>query len=199
MDTDGRRSAVRGLTHLRSVLSQVLDRVDPGATGLEYRLVGTAAALAQGVELPAGDVDILVAHRADVDRFAEALHDLPCLDAPAWLADSRQYFARFQVGGTEVEVSTVEWPTHADTFECIGRGPWQHHVRVRLGTHLVTAVALELRLVSELVRDRPDRYAPLIEHMRAHGADLRLVQRAMDDRGVSTMMAEPVLAQLRPR
>lgn len=190
---------LRGLEELQRILSLVLDLVDPDALGVEYRLGGTAAALAQGVQLPARDVDILVARRVDVDEFAAALSRFTCLVAPVWLPDTQQYFARFEVEEIEVEVSTVERSVDTDTFECMGRGPWEHYVGISFGTHVVPVIGLELRLVSELVRDRPDRYAPLIEHMRLHGADLFLVQKAMSDRAVDPVLQERILGQLKRR
>ncbi len=196
MDQNTRRAALVGPATLQTVLSLVLDRVDPDTEGLEYRVLGTGAAVIQGVRLPARDVDILVAQRRDVDAFAAALHAFPCLHPPAWLAEARQYFARFQVDGTDVDISTVEWPAGSDSFECGGIGPWQHHVRVRLGRHVVPAVSLELRLASELVRGRPDRYVPLIDHMQLHGADVHLVRRAMCDRGVDPSLQERVAQKL---
>lgn len=186
-----------GADDLRRVLTLVMEQVDPESSGIRYRLVGTAAALAQGVELPAGDVDILVARRADVDRFAAALWRFPSV-APIWLPDGGQYFARFAVDGIDVEVSTVERSVDTDVSECLGRGPWEHYVEVVFGTLVVPAVRLELRLVSELVRDRPDRYEPLIAHMRSHGADLHLVQKAMSDRGVDPALREHALRRLAP-
>jgi hypothetical protein len=135
------------------VLTLVLDRIGPG---FDYRLVGTAAALAQGVELPTGDVDILVARREHVDLFAAALSAYHCLAPPVWLPEARQYFTHFAVEGIDVGASTVEVPVDTDAFECIGRGPWEHWVDVRFGRYGVPSVRLELRLISELVRDRPD-------------------------------------------
>ncbi len=173
---------------MRKILSTVLDQIDPDATGFGYRLVGTSAALLQGVELHAGDVDILVARRDDVDGIAAALSRFPCLRPPVWLPGARQYVAHYQVDDIGVEASTVEWPADTDALECIGAGPWQHYVQVQCGKHIVPAVRLELRLVSELYRDRPDRYLPLIDHMRVHGADLQLVQKGMAERS-----AQPAL------
>lgn len=196
MDPHGRARALQGPDELRRLFSLVLDQVDPDTLGLEYRLVGTGAALAQGVPLPVGDVDVLVGRRDDVDGFAAGLSGFPCLNAPVWLPDARQYFTRFRVDGTDVEISTVEWPADTDTFECTGRGPWEHCVRVRFGSHVVPVVRLELRLVSELVRKRPDRIAPLIEHMRVHGADLPLVRRAMSGRQVEPKLQDRVMEQL---
>jgi hypothetical protein len=189
---------LRDRRHLRVVLIVTLDRLDARATGLQYRLVGTGAALMMGVELPASDVDILLARREDVDRFAATLarYEHRCLQPPTWLPDARQYFTQFEVDGVGVGASTVEVATDADTFECIGRGPWEHFRYKGLGQHAVPVVALELRLVSELVRDRPDRYGPIIEHLRAHGADLDLVRRAMVDRDVEPQRQQYVIDQL---
>jgi hypothetical protein len=196
VDKNSKARTLHDPAELHSVLSLVLDEVDPDAVGFEYRLVGTAAALAQGVRLPVGDVDILLARRGDIDRAATALSGFPCLDPPVWLPGARQYFARFVVDEVKVEISTVESSTDTDTFECVGRGPWQHYVRIRLGKHVVPVVGLELRLASELVRDRPDRYVPLIEHMRSHGADLQLVQKAMRARGLDPARQTRILDQL---
>jgi hypothetical protein len=190
---------LRDRAQLQQVLSLVLDRLDPVAPDFEYRLVGTGAALAQGVQLPAGDIDILAARRSEVDRFAAALSGFRCLEPPAWHPDDRQYFTRFQVSEIDVEASTVEVPTDTDTFECIGRGPWEHYVDLDFGKHTVPAVVLELRLVSELVRNRPDRYLPLIEHIRSHSADLQLTHRAMSDRGVDPQLQQRILDQLRQK
>jgi len=195
MEQNTRARPLRSPADLRSVLTQVLDLVGPEASGVEYRLVGTGAALAQGVQLPAGDVDILMARRGDVDRFAAALSGSPCLVPPAWLPDARQYFARFQVEQIVVEISTVERPGGTETSEWIG--PWRHYVQIKLDTHLVPAVCLELQLVTELVRDRPDRYTPLIEHMRQHSADLPLLLKAMREHGLHPVLQERVLGQLR--
>jgi hypothetical protein len=199
MDQDSGVRMLRDRAELQRIVSLVLDRIGPEASGLGYRLVGTGAALAQGVQLPVGDVDILVARRADVDRVAAALAGFRCLDSPAWLPEARQYYAQFEVEEIGVGFSTVERLVETDAFECIGPGPWKHCVRVRFGQHVVPVVGLELRLGSELVRDRPDRYLPLIEHMRLHGADLQLVQKAMSERGVDPVRQKRILDQLQPQ
>ncbi|GAA2325671.1 hypothetical protein [Dactylosporangium salmoneum] len=158
---------LRDLAELHRILTLVLDLVDPAASGFTYRLVGTAAALAQGVALPAGDVDLLVRRREHVEHFAAALSAHRCLDPPAWLPAAGQYFTHFVVDGIEVGASTVEHESAVDTIECIGPGAWTHYVELAVGPHVVPAVRLELRLVSELVRNRPDRYEPLLDHLRA--------------------------------
>jgi len=194
MSVNGWARPLRGLPELRKVLSLILDLVDPA--GFDYRLVGTGAALAQGVQLPTGDIDILVARRSDVDRFAAALAGFRCLEAPAWLPRARQYFTHFEVEEIDAGASTVEVPAETDTVECIGRGPWEHYVEVEMGRHVVPVVRLELRLVSELVRDRPDRSGPITEHLRHHGADLQLLRRSMSDRGIDPARQAKVLDQL---
>jgi hypothetical protein len=198
MKHDDRGRRIRDNAELYRILSVVLDLLDPDAVGFEYRLVGTGAALAQGVALPTGDIDLLVTRRDEVDRFAEAMSGFPCQEPPAWLPDAGQYFTHFKVDDIDVGASTVEVPTDAEAVECIGRGPWQYYVDVRVGRHTVPAVALELRLISELIRDRADRYTPLIEHMRVNGADLHLVEHAMADRNLKPALRRQILDQLQP-
>ncbi|MFI7617315.1 hypothetical protein ACIBP6_39440 [Nonomuraea terrae] len=150
-----------------------------------YRVGGTGAALLQGVQLPVGDVDLLVARRKDVDAFAAALSPFPCLYTTSWLPESSQYFTRYEVNGVPLEISTVEQETDSDGMECIGRGPWQHYVLIKCGSYRVPVVRLELRLATELLRDRPDRYEPLLDHLAAQGFNADLLHRAMTARGLS--------------
>ncbi|BEL06661.1 hypothetical protein Q0Z83_048520 [Actinoplanes sichuanensis] len=178
---------------LQSVLVPFLDRV-PAHT--EFRLVGTASAVARGVPLSVGDVDVLMRRRSDVDTIAAALTDLPCRVAPTWLPEARQYFAAFTVDGIALEISTVEWPADTDTLECAGPGPWAHYDLVELGPRRVPVVSLELRLVTELVRNRPDRFKPLLTHIRRYGGEHSLLLRAMRDRQVDPALRKHVADQL---
>jgi len=181
---------------LRDTLIIVLDHAMPACAEVEYRLVGTSAALLQGVPLPAGDIDILVKERAHVDAFGAALASHKCLFAPAWMSHGGQYYAEYKVNGVGVQISTVEGETGSDAIECMGSGPWEHYVLVPCGPYTIPAVALELRLVSELARDRPDRVKPLIQHMRAHGCDIELVRRGMEAHSLPQALREHVLGQL---
>jgi hypothetical protein len=182
---------------LRDTLINVLDHAMPACAEVEYRLVGTGAALLQGVLLPAGDIDILVKEQAHVDAFGATLASYKCLFAPAWIPHGGQYYAEYEVDGVGVQISTVEGETGSDAIECLGRGPWEHYVLVPCGPYTIPAVALELRLISELARDRPDRSTPLIQHMRVHGCDIELVRRGMEARGLPQAMQEHVLDQLK--
>lgn len=186
---------LQDLQDLRHVLREVLVRIS-AIPGFQYRLVGTSAALLQGVLLPTGDIDILVKTRQEVDAFAAACADLPCLAPPSYLVHAKQYYAAYAVDRVEVGVSTVEVTTDSDCIECLGRGPWEHWVPVECGGYIVPAVSLELRLVSELARQRPDRAQPLLEHMRRTRCDRELVRRGMVARGLSPEAVDGVLAAL---
>jgi hypothetical protein len=182
---------------LRETLVTVLDHSMPACAQIEYRLVGTGAALLQDVPLPTGDIDILVKERESVDAFGSALASFKCLFSPAWMPEARQYYADYEVNGVGVGISTVEVETESDGLECVWRGPWEHYVLVSCGPYTIPAVALELRLVSELLRDRPDRYTPLIQHMRVNGCDIECVCRGMEARGLPHALQEKVLGQLK--
>jgi len=169
---------------LVATLVAVLDRAQKALAPFEWRLVGTGAALLHGVDLPAGDVDILVRERAAVDAFAAAMAPFAWLQPPAWLEVSPQYYANYDVHGVEVGISTVEVDLDGDHSETLGRGPWQHFVLLPCGPYSVPTVALELRLITELYRRRPDRYRPILAFMGEHGCDLPFIVRAMEAAGL---------------
>ncbi|WP_143659562.1 hypothetical protein [Streptomyces sp. MP131-18] len=188
MDGIGTRP-LRDRHDLEAVLRAGFDLIGAVAPGLRHRLVGTAAACLQGVDVPVGDVDILVGRRQDVEAVAEALADVPCVTAPRWIEVSRQYFARYSLDGVHFEVSTVEVPCEEDGWEGQGPGPWRHYVPVDCGGHRIDCVSLELRLTTEFLRDRPDRYEPILAHLGTHGADLELLHRSMTVREVPEAFA----------
>ena len=182
---------------LRETLITMLDHAMPAYAHVEYRLVGTGAALLHGVELPAADVDILVRQRQDVDAFGAALSPFRCLSTPAWLPETRQYYGNYDVNGVEVGISTVEIESEADTIETFGRGPWEHFIPIPCGPHTVPTVVLELRLITELFRDRPDRYQPIMRHMQVNGCDIDFIHRGMGAAGLPQAVQENVLRQLK--
>ncbi len=184
-------------SRLQETLITVLDHTLPVYPDLEYRLVGTGAALLHGVQLPAGDVDLLVKERSAVDAFGAALSPFECLDPPAWLPENDQYYANYRVNGVEVGISTVELETDSDVIETFGPGPWErHYVLLPCGRYSVPTVTLELRLITELYRDRPERYNPIIQYLRAHSCDLDLVRRGLAVGRLSPAVQENVLGQL---
>ncbi|HET9169920.1 MAG TPA: hypothetical protein VFN97_10800 [Actinospica sp.] len=174
---------------LHAVLRAGFDLIGAAGPQPRHRLVGTAAACLQGVDLPVGDIDILVERRQDVDAIAGALAKWPCLVAPQQLASAPQYFAEYSLHGVGFSVSTLEVPCEEDGWECQGPGPWRHHVTVDCGGHRVECVRLELRLTTEFLRDRPDRYRPLLAHLGTDGADLELLRQSMTVRGVPEKLA----------
>jgi hypothetical protein len=196
MQVGKERMAMLSQQTLRETLVTVFDHCLPACARVEYRLVGTGAAALQGVELPTGDVDILVKERQGVDAFGSCLADFTCLVPPAWMPGANQYYAEYEVNGVGVGISTVEFETESDALECVGSGPWEHYALVPCGQYSIPAVALELRLVSELVRNRPDRSAPLIEHMRANGCDLAVIRRGMEARSLPQDVQRSVLDRL---
>jgi hypothetical protein len=181
---------------VRRALSLTLDRIVPVARDIDFRLGGTAAALLHGVQLPVGDVDILVKDRSTVDLFSRALSDFPAINAPVLLEEAKQYFANHNVEGVDVGFSTVEWETDSEALECIGSGPWEHFSLLPCGEHIVPTVALELRLVSDVTRNRPDRYRPIAEFLGAHSYDLDLVLRGFTARRIPPERQREVLSAL---
>ncbi len=196
MSAHSRPRPVLTRARLQEALAAVLDHTMPACAQIDYRLVGTGAALLHGVQLPAADVDILVRERADVDAFGSALSPFPCLFGPAWLPEARQYYGNYDVNGVEVGISTVEVAADADTIETFGRGPWEHFTFLPCGPYSVPTVALELRLITELFRDRPERYRPIIQHMRATGCDIELIRRGMGSASLPQALRDHVLRQL---
>lgn len=161
---------------MKRVLETVLARV-PDA---EFRLVGTASCVLRGIEMSASDVDVLFRARDAIDAWTAALVDeVDVTDAPTWLDQTAQYFARLDIGGATVELSTVEVEAETDAGECVGSGPWVHFDRVPCGQFSVPTVALELRLVTEIARRRADRWEPLVAYFRSHPCNVALVERGL--------------------
>lgn len=164
----------------------MLEKVLSIVPAAEFRLVGTASSLLRGIDLAVGDIDILFRHRSGVDEWFEVLYPDAIVEiSPEWLPASGQYFAELLVDGVKVELSTVEWVSDDDTIECYGRGPWLHFDELDVDGVPVPAVASELRLVSEFVRGRPERFGPIVEFLRKHGCDLDLVRRGLASRGAT--------------
>jgi hypothetical protein len=190
-----KRDTVIELFQVEAALSAVLGSATTAVPDTDYRIVGTAAALMQGVQLPAEDIDVLLRKRAGVDSFSAALSSWRCLSSPTYLESSKQYFASYDIDGVEVEFSTVEGDNESDTGECTGLGPWIHYSLVTCGSVQVPAVGLELRLLTELARGRADRYVPIWGIMQLRGYDRDLVARGLKERGI-TEAEQLDLAQL---
>jgi hypothetical protein len=98
---------LRDRRDLEAVLRKGFGLIAPVAPDLRYRLVGTGAACLQGVDLPVGDIDLLLDRRSDVDAVAAALAHLPCPAPPQWIEVSRQYYACYELEIRNVPDSLV--------------------------------------------------------------------------------------------
>ena len=187
---------------LLDVLSEILPRLQAVLGNGDYRLVGTAAALLHGCELPVGDVDFLMRNRHHVDAFADALSPHGCLVLPTFLQwsppprEAGQYWCRYDVEGVCIEASTVEAASESDYVEVSGSGPWTHYVNIGVGRHLLPTVRIELRLATELSRNRVEKYEPVVDWISKNGCDLNLLKRAMEAREVPTERQHDVLSRL---
>ncbi|MCM5557421.1 hypothetical protein [Pleomorphomonas sp. JP5] len=178
---------------LRDTLATVLDLVEREGS-FDYRLVGTAADLLRGAPIEPADVDFLVKTRAEIDTFARALAAFRCLTPPTWMDCCGQYYAAYEVDGVEVDASTVETPTESAFIESRGSGPWTHFAEIEAGERSIKAVAPELRLATELGRDRKDRAEIVARWLRDHGCDAALLESALDAQGIDADARAPVLA-----
>jgi hypothetical protein len=181
----------------RASLAATLIGVVASVADVEWRLVGTAASAIRGVDLPVADVDVLFRERAGVDAsFARLSPRADEAARPEWLADAQQYFARLVIDGVSVELSTVEFATALDTFECFGLGPWIHYDDVDWRDVRVPAVASELRLVTEVNRGRVEHVTRLVEHLRRVGCDTALLERALVNAEVPEFARAQILEAL---
>lgn len=179
---------------VRQTLAVVMEHAAALLSGPQFCLVGTASAVLRGVPLHMGDIDLLMKERQGVDAFSAALSSFPCLTPPTVL--DFQYYAAYDVHGIQVEASTVELATEADCVEVMGEGPWKYHSLVDCESWSVPTVAIELRLATELMRDRRDRYAPLMDWMKRNGFNRDLLCRAMAARHVSQETQGRALVQM---
>jgi len=171
-----RADVVRGIRVLLPTIERLGERV---------RIVGTASSLLRGIDLPAGDIDVLARERGVVDELAAAATDAgaKCVSSPAWveIPGFGQYFAAFELFGIRIELSTVESnATEPEIAECTGDAPWQHFDVVEIEGHRVALVASELRLLTEVTRFRPDRWEPIALHLTRGGYDEELLAAAAD-------------------
>ena len=164
---------------LTDVLTKVLDRTSPYINQKEYCLIGTAAALLRGVTLPVGDIDILVRRRKTVDHISKSLKEYELIIPPTELHDMNQYYTEYSIDEIEVGISTVEIDTENDWIETYGPGPWTHYTLQPCGHYIVPTIKLEIRLLTELLRNRPERYNPIIKYLEKHEIDRELVKRGI--------------------
>lgn len=163
---------------------QVVEAISPVLDDLvrlsdRIRLVGTASSALRGVVLPVGDVDILARDRDTVDELVVGLGSPPAtlIETPF----GHQYLADQSAAGLSVQVSTVESSAtgRRRLAECVGETPWRYFSLVDVAGRPIPAVASELRLASDLMRGREDRWRPLAAHLLATGFDVELLSQAV--------------------
>lgn len=160
-----------------AALSPVLD--DLVRLSERVRVVGTASSALRGVALPVGDVDILARDRHTVDELVLALGSpsATVIQTPF----GHQYLADHAVGGVPVQVSTVESTVSGRRrlAECVGETPWRYYSLVDVAGRPIPVVASELRLASDIMRGRDDRWRPIAAHLVTTGVDVELLSQAV--------------------
>lgn len=163
---------------------QIVEAISPVLDDLvrlsdRVRLVGTASSALRGVALPVGDINILARDRETVDELVVAFGSSPAevIQTPF----GHQYLADHEIGGVSVQVSTVESSVSGRSrlAECVGEAPWRYFSLVDVAGRPVPAVASELRLASDLMRGRDDRWRPIAAHLLANGFDVELLSQAV--------------------
>jgi hypothetical protein len=61
----------------------------------------------------------------------------------------------------------------------VGETPWRYFSLVEVAGRPVPVVASELRLASDLIRGRDDRWRPIAAHLLTTGFDLELLSQAV--------------------
>lgn len=182
---------------LLEVLKRVLNATESVLSPDDYRLVGTTASILHGAKTPSKGVDILMRSRENVDAFHLAMSQFKVDLPPTFDPEDTIYWASYFVDGVHVATCVNEYPAESDAIESAGVGAWMHFTQIPWGHHSVPTVKLELRLITELFRNRPDRYEPLIEYMRIQKVDIDLLRRGMNERQIPQERQEEIIVQLR--
>jgi hypothetical protein len=93
--------------------------------------------------------------------------------------DRHQYFASFTIDAVKVEISTIELTSDLDVMETFGTGPWKHFSLAKIGEYVIPIVAIELRLVTEIMRGRDDRIESIIAYLKETNINKKLLIRAL--------------------
>jgi DNA-binding transcriptional MerR regulator len=178
------------------ILMDIFDCISPVIPEDQYLLCGTAAGLFQGVFQPVRDINLLTKAHKQVNGFAQAMHNFPQVLKPTYFESKKLYCTTHLIRGVEVSMAALDDyrddAEKGDTF----LNPWDHFSELQIGSYTIRAEALELRLATEIARERPRHYQPLIKHMQKHGADLELAQRAMSAKAISNNTVKKVISQI---
>lgn len=171
--------------------------------GVEWMVVGSAAAAVRGVDVIPRDVDILLPSGSPESakiRLAQALRPWTAAASPGpgldmmlsttehpwqYSTDGSWLFGRWTIDGSRLEVAGISgsvgpnvlWETQGDAV-CGTRQvvTWQGRA--------LPVVPLEVFLATLLVRNRPDQVTTVIRRLIERGYCIELIERACQDRGV---------------
>ena len=194
------KKPIQSREQLEEVLITIFDEIGEVIGKHEYRIVGTAAALLQNVEISTNDVDILFKEREGIDEVHQILSKFNCLKEPEFLGNEEvggQYLAIYEIGEITVELSTVEYEAETDGMECFGKGPWKHYETIKIENYEIPVIRLELRLISEVYRKREERVDQLIKHLRDKKCNLSLIRRGLSERKISEETQKNIIAKIK--
>ena len=194
MNRGGRAIVVRQFS---DILRDVLDCISTVISAEQYLLCGTAAGLFQGVFQPVRDINLLAKTRTQVDDFSHALRIYPQVEKPIYTESEKLYRATHLIRGVEVSMTALDTSQEDSENMVTSLSPWDYYTEVKIDSHTIRTEALELRLASEIARERPRHYLPLIKHLQKHGADVDLAQRAMAAKAIANDTMRKVISQIR--
>ncbi|MFD1017701.1 nucleotidyltransferase domain-containing protein [Thalassobacillus hwangdonensis] len=184
-------------------LMNVCDRLD--GKEIEWILVGSAGSVLQGADMEPNDLDLYVrsekALKEIMNNFSALLPEKASevdYDNPAWLSSLTettftQSFpfgftwtkGKFFVAGFPVEVVLISEsggiPDNmtGDGIWEGGQYIWELSKEVRVDTHTIRTVPLEIQLESNLRRERDERAEAIIETLNKNGYDESLLTKAL--------------------
>jgi hypothetical protein len=73
------------ITKIETVLEKILQAINESKQTIEFRLIGTAAAMIKGVSIQTADIDLLAHSRKDVDIFCKIFENYMDTDSTQWI------------------------------------------------------------------------------------------------------------------
>ena len=63
-----------------------------------------------------------------------------------------------------------------------GHGPWEHYRLIASGKYGIPVVDLELRLMTEVLRDRKDRINSILKYLKKNGFNKEVMKRILSEK-----------------
>ncbi len=187
-------------TALRQVLEVTHEPLSHAKVG--WAVIGSGASTLQGCRLPPADIDILFAEPEGVHQFAQFMSVFAVPRRPRegelWLSSREQpvafeppdpqkevwNFGRWMIADCKIEAAHIARPagdpSMAQDWIC-EPGPriWPHIRHVPFGRYQVPVVPLEIRLGTELLRERKERVDEIVAVLQGQGHDRELLRQAL--------------------